>query len=306
MRGILASLIALCLFSGLSHAADAKRELKIGMLSGMFRDVPPSMMHALAKPFRDLMQKQTGFTGDVQIFDDPIALADALAKDTVQLGVFHGFEYAWARESHEDFRPLIITQPPGGKVQGLLVVNKDNEASTLADLGQAAVAVPRGAKAHTLVYLEKQRKCQKCDIPEPDFQTDHTPEDVLNAVATGKSAACLVDVCALEGYRLLNPGQAKRLKTLGESEAFPPAVIAYRKNELTEEQVEILRTGLSTASKTPSGKMLMTLWSLKGFEVPKKDYETALDSIIKAYPAPSIATAPRSAIITGNPKKAKE
>jgi ABC-type phosphate/phosphonate transport system substrate-binding protein len=107
----------------------------------------------------------------------------------------------------------------------------------------------------------------------------------------------------LEGYRLLNPALAKRLKVLGTSEDFPPAVIAYRESQLSESQLSQLRTGLSSASKTPAGKMLMTLWSLKGFEEPKKDYEEALAKILRAYPAPAANTTKRGAIVTGNTKK---
>jgi hypothetical protein len=43
---------------------------------------------------------------------------------------------------------------------------------------------------------------------------------------------------------------------------------------------------MTASCKTPTGKMLMTLWNLKGFEAPPKTYQTALDDILKAYPVP--------------------
>ena len=41
-----------------------------------------------------------------------------------------------------------------------------------------------------------------------------------------------------------------------------------------------------TANQTTSGKMMMMLWNLKGFEVPPADYQQRLDAILKAYPLP--------------------
>lgn len=271
------------------RAADpaAAGPLRIGMLSGMFRDVPPATMHALAKPFRDLMHKQVGYTGDIEVLDDPLVLADRLKDKKVQLGVFHGFEFAWAKQRCDDLLPLIVTRPPGGKVRGMVVVQKGHPATSLADLKGEGVLIPRGAKAHTLAFLDKSRTGLDESVAKPTAKPMQTPEDVLNAVASGEAKAALVDAVALEGYRALQPSAFKGLKILHESEEFPPAVVCYRKGTLTDEEVTRIRTGMTAATKTASGKMLMTLWNLKGFDEPPADYQTSLDSILKAYPCPA-------------------
>ncbi len=272
-------------------AADGDSELKIGMLSGMFRDVQPAMVQAMAKPFRDLMLKATNFTGDVEILDDPLELAEKLKSKKLKLGVFHGFEFAWAQQKCDDLVPLIVTVPPGGVVQGLIVVHVDNPAKSIADLGASGIGIPRGAKAHSLAYLAKARTGLESDCAKPTAQIKLTPEEILNAVATGEQKAALVDRCALDGYKTLQPGAFKSLKILGQSEEFPAGVVCYAKGALCEDEAARIRTGLTGAAKTPSGKLLMTFWNLKGFTEPGKDYQTSLDAILKAYPIPKASAA---------------
>ena len=146
--------------------------------------------------------------------------------------------------------------------------------------------IPRGAKAHTLVFLDKLRDGLPDTTAKPTTKTDQTPEDVLNAVATGDAPAALVDGFALEGYKSLQPGGFKAVRVLATSEEFPPAVVCYRKGTLTDDQISKIRDGMTASTKTTSGKVLMTMWNLKGFEAPPKGYQTALDDILKAYPLP--------------------
>jgi ABC-type phosphate/phosphonate transport system substrate-binding protein len=308
MRWLFSTSAAVLLFLPLppARAADPPGELKIGMLSGMFRDQQPAVIQALAKPFRDLMTKHTGYTGDVEVVDDPHTLTDRLKENKVQLGVYHGFEFAWAQQRCDDLTPLIVTCPPGGCVQGLVVVAADSPAKSLADLKDADVLIPRGAKAHTLVFLDKLRDGLADDSARPTAKADQTPEDVLNLVVSGKAKAALVDGCAWEGYKVLHPGGIKALKVLAKSEEFPPAVVCFRKGTLTDEQVKQLRDGLTASTKTPTGKMLMTLWNLKGFEAPPKGYQTALDDILKAYPVPKKAEGTGATLGGGNTKSIRK
>ena len=293
-----------------ARAADPPGGLKIGMLSGMFRDQKPAMIQALAKPFRDLMTKHTGFNGDVEVVDDPLVLCDKLKDNKVHLGVFHGFEFAWAKQKCDDLVPIIITCPPGGCVQGLVVVPADSPAKSLADLKDAPVLIPRGAKAHTLVFLDKLRDGLDAEAAKPTAMPDQTPDEVLTAVATGTAKAALVDGCAWEGYKVLHPGGGTALRVLAKSEEFPPAVLCYRKGSLTDDQVKQIRDGLIASSKTATGKVLMTLWNLKGFEAPPKGYQTSLDDILKAYPPPKAdsktSTAPAPTVSGGSRTTATE
>lgn len=266
-------------------AAAANPEgIQIGMVQGMFRDVQPAMVHALATPLRDLIRKQTGLTGEVEILPDAYVLSDKLKAGKLQLGVFHGFEFAWIREKNPDLVPLVITVPPGRKLQALVVVHQDSKASTLADLKNEPVVVHRGIKAHCPLFLERARIGMPASTAAPKTRPQVTAEEALNAVVQGDSPAALVDIAALNGYHTLQPGAAKQLRVLCQSELFPQTVIAYRKGSLDDETIARVRKLLVEAHQTAAGKPLMMLWSLKGFEDVPAEYLTHLDRISKAFP----------------------
>lgn len=268
------------------RAEDKPVDLKMGMLQGMFRDIQPAMVQVLSKPFRELVFKQTGFTGDVDICPDAMNLVEKLKDRKLQIGVFHGHEFAWAQKKCPDLVAIVITIPPGGKAQSMIVVNLDCKAMSVADLVEDPVTLPRGAKAYSLLFLEKCRMGLGKSVAKPVTKIGMTTEDLLNAVVLGEVAAALVDASTLDGYKTLQPGAFKQLKILKQSEMFPPAVVAYRKGSISEDDAAKIRKGLSTANQNPSGKLLMTLWNLKGLEEPPADYQQKLDAILKAYPAP--------------------
>ena len=279
--------LTLLLVAGVGGRADDKPvDLKMGMLQGMFRDVHPAMVQALSKPFRELVFQQTGFTGDVELCPDAMNLIEKLKDKKLQIGVFHGHEFAWAQKKCPDLIPIVITIPPGGKAQSMIVVNLECKAASVADLVEDPVTLPRGAKAYSLLFLEKCRAGLGKSVAKPVTKIGMNTEDLLNAVVLGEVAAALVDASTLDGYKTLQPGAFKQLKILQQSEMFPPAVVAYRKGSITEDDAAKIRKGLNTAHQNASGKLLMTLWNLKGLEEPPADYQQKLDAILKAYPAP--------------------
>src|SRR5207248_3284 len=75
------------------NAADAAN-IRIGLVGSMFRDVPEPMLQLLSKPFRSLMEDQAGVVGHVVSSGAAENLAQQLKGQNVQLGVFHGFEFA--------------------------------------------------------------------------------------------------------------------------------------------------------------------------------------------------------------------
>src|SRR5437870_3775925 len=93
--------------SGAEPATPSKL-VRIGLVNSLFRETPPSLINILSKPLKTLMESQTGLTGNLELGGDAIALGQALKDNKVQLGVFHGFEFAWARLHHPNLKPLVI------------------------------------------------------------------------------------------------------------------------------------------------------------------------------------------------------
>lgn len=277
-------------------AEDPPKGLKLGMLQGMFKDVPEVVVQAAARPFSDLFQKQTGLKGEVEVVPDCLALAAKMKDGKLHVGVFHGFEFAWVRDQYPELVPLAVTVPPGRKVQACLVTHKDSAAKTPKDLQGPCVAMPLFTNAHCRLFLERLRG----ELPEgccgPAKHDPMTPDEVLNAISQGQLASAVVDVSSLNSYRVNKPGAARQLKVVCESEPFPPAVIVYRKGALEPGTVDKIRAGLRKAHETSQGRAFLMLWKLKGFEDVPADFDEEMRRIAKAYPAPAPGKPPADKI----------
>src|SRR3954451_17095282 len=64
--------------------------VRIGMVNSLFRDVPEATLNAMMAPFSAVMQAQTGVRGELMAGGDMNVLAEQMAADKIQLGVFHG------------------------------------------------------------------------------------------------------------------------------------------------------------------------------------------------------------------------
>jgi ABC-type phosphate/phosphonate transport system substrate-binding protein len=269
--------------------ASAADPIKIGMVQSMFRDVQPAVVYAVARPFRSLMERQTGLAADFDISADHITMAKKLNDRKLEVGVLHGHEFAWIKSKNPELEALTVAQPQGGIVQAFIVVSADSEIKTLADLDGESLVIPRGSKGHVFVYLDKLR----AGLPKTALKTvpknGMTPEEALNAVSNGEHPAALVDAANFESYRELQPGAAKRLKVLDRSERFPPSVLLVRKGALPQSTLDKLRDGLTTAHKTSTYKPLLMMWNLKGFDPVPGDYNAQLDMCLKHYPMPVAA-----------------
>ena len=152
---VLSCLLLLVQVAPVSAANPDGKTLKIGMIQTMFRDVQPSLVKAMSRPLRSMIEAQTGLTGDVEVVKDAQSLADQMKKQELGLGVFHGFEYAWLREEHPNIIPLVVTEPSAGKMQAVIVVHKSCPAKTMADLKPDDIVVPKGSKAHCILFAER-------------------------------------------------------------------------------------------------------------------------------------------------------
>src|SRR5690242_3143311 len=90
-------LMLFCHLSARSGENTPAGTLKIGVVSSVFRDVPDPVVATMLRPVKTLIEGQTGLSCQVENGGEALALAQKLADDKIQVGVFHGFEFAWAR-----------------------------------------------------------------------------------------------------------------------------------------------------------------------------------------------------------------
>jgi ABC-type phosphate/phosphonate transport system substrate-binding protein len=262
--------------------------VRIGMVNTLFRDYPETLITALMQPFGALMEAQTGLTGQLVPGGNAIHLGQMLSDNVVQLGVFHGVEFAWARQQYPSIRPLMIAVNQQRNLRAVIMVRADASAEKFADLKGKTLAVPCRSREHCHLFLE--RLCPEQGQPVKEFfaqiTNPGTGEDALDDVVDNVVQAVVADAIAIDSYKRRKPTRFNRLKVLETSEVFPAAVVAYHPGVLKDTTLQQFREGMLNANKAPLGRQFMTLWKLTGFEPIPDDYEQLLTSISRVYPPP--------------------
>src|SRR5262245_24392296 len=112
---------------GLASAGDPSQPeppahpVRIGMLGSMFRNTKPAQFDVQTKPFRSLVESQTGLKTELLLEPTADQLRRKMEAGTIQLGLFHGYEFAWVRLKQPALRPLTIVAPEH-PIQAFLVV----------------------------------------------------------------------------------------------------------------------------------------------------------------------------------------
>jgi ABC-type phosphate/phosphonate transport system substrate-binding protein len=263
--------------------------VRIGLLSTLFRDAPEPVIQVMARPFKSLMEDQAGFVGQVVVDNDAGHMALDLKDDKLQLGVFNGFEFAWARVKNPALKPLIICVNQQPFARSVLVVRKDSKAANFADLQGKILSLPRLGREYSRMYVE--RRCSRPGLPmEKWFDKVASPitaNDAMDDVAQDIAQVTVVDDIEFTAFQKAYPKTAAQLRVLAESEAFPCAVIAYHPGGMKEDTLTRLYNGLVAAKTNPRGRKLLDLCRITGFEAVPANYEQNLADILKAYP-PSV------------------
>jgi ABC-type phosphate/phosphonate transport system substrate-binding protein len=274
-------------------SAEEKKEkkhpaIKIGMVSSIFRDMPDCLARAAMKPFQALMESQTGLRGKIVPGGDAYELGAKLTTNEIQLGVFHGFEFAWAQQRFPQLRPLMIAVNQKRHLYACLVVKKDCPAADLAGLTGKSLAMSQQTREHCRLFLD--RRCQSLAKNAAQvFSRITNPcnsEEALQAVAAGRVDAALVDAISLACYKMLYPGPAARLKVLEKSEVFPAAVVAYHAGAVNKQTLHRFKSGMLNAAKTAYGRQMLLMGRMTGFEPVPKDYKKLLAQVVRTYPPP--------------------
>jgi ABC-type phosphate/phosphonate transport system substrate-binding protein len=272
-------------------AAPGGRVIRVGLIGTLFRNMPEPVMQVAMRPFKSLLEDHTGMTGELVAGGDANYLAALLKEGKVQFGVFHGVEFAWARQNNPALRPLIVAVNGRPAMHAVVLVPEESKAATCADLKGKAVGLPADSREHCRLFFDRRCAAPGC-CPDQFFGRVLAPRDVgeaLDDLVDGKTDALVVDGLTLEAYRKLKPGRAARLRTLLRSEAFPAAVVAYHPGALSEDLLTRFRDGLLAAGSTRRGRRLLAMCRITAFQAVPDNYDEMLKDIAKAYPPPAAA-----------------
>jgi len=274
--------------AGDSEKANQPRT-RIAIVKTLFREYPEPLMLALMEPFGFLWKAQTGRDSELTAAD-PSDLGEMLAEGKVDIGVFHGIEFAWAQQKHPEFRPLFIAYNKEAHLQACLVARAEDKATGFDGLKGKSLALPLGQRIHCQLFMEKD--CQKSadTRPEEFFRKVTKPPNIeaaLDELVDGVVDAAIVDVVGLESYKQRKPSRFGKIKMLQKSEIFPASVIAYRTGTFDSAGVDLLKERMGRATRNPLTQQLLTLWKLTAIEPVPPDFEETMANILKFYPPPA-------------------
>lgn len=289
--GVTATIVLVVIWGSTVFGANPDGSLiRIGLVRSLFRDTSEALMQVIMRPFKSLMEAQTGMSGQLVAAGEANNLAQRLKTGDCQLGIFHGFEFAWARLAIPELKPLLIAVPKQKHVlRAHLVVRAEDAPKSIADLKGRVIALPYMSREHCRLFLE--RRCVPAGSSLAKyFSRVAIPRDAAEAiddVIAGTTAAAIIDDGDLESYRSQYPDYFAKVKVLLQSEAFPCAVIAYYPGKLSRELLDRFREGMLSAKDTRQGRQMMQLSRITCFEDIPDDFDKMLTDIAKAYPPPS-------------------
>jgi ABC-type phosphate/phosphonate transport system substrate-binding protein len=241
---------------------------------------------AARETLKAFIQEETGFNNEILVQKDWRELADKMASGQLHLGVFQGYEFAWAQAMHANLRPLAVAVTVYRYPVAYLITNKENKATSFADLQGQSLALPDGGLGYLKLFVE--RKCQAAGKDLKTFfgkvTTPENLEDPLDDVVDGVVQVTVIHRPALESFKRRKPARFNRLKEIEHSQPFAPATVAYVERLLDEDTLRRFRDGLLNASKKEKGRQLLTLFRLTDFEAVPADFNRILDETRKAYP----------------------
>jgi len=217
-------------------------------------------------------------------------LTDKLAKGALDLGVYQGFEYAWAQEKQSDLKPLAVAVNVYTYPVAYVVTNRTNKAQSFRDLQGQSLAIPATGQRFLNLFVEREIPAAAKKPPDSFFSKITTPEeieDALDDTVDGVVQAMVVDRAALEAFKRRKPARFKNLKEVAHSQPFPPPLVAYYGKNLDEATLERLRSGLLDANRKEKGETLLTLFRFTGFILPPSDFDNVLAETRKTYPPPT-------------------
>jgi ABC-type phosphate/phosphonate transport system substrate-binding protein len=284
-----AAMVAFCTLGQISPTAAPDREpaLKIGIVKTLLRGMPENLIRATLRPFGLLAEAQTGLHVEVSAEPGGMELARSLESGELDLGIFQGIEFAWARRRDPNLQPLMVSTYGSTELGACVIVRLDAKVESIESLAGGSLAIPIDSRLHCHLYLERMVARAGGGDAKRFFKEVHVApnaEEALDSVVEHSRQVALVDKVAWACYQRLKPSRAAELKVISESENFPASVVVFREGRLPSATLQRLQRGMLSAEKQALGRQLLTLWKLTGFiEVPR-NYLPLTDAIIRTYP----------------------
>src|SRR5437660_8780967 len=257
----------LVLPGGLVHAQQPKIDvLRIGASGSLSTEKRGDKENSALETLKAFIMEETGLANEILQQKDWRELVDKMSKGDLHLGVFQGYEFAWAQEKQPELKPLALAVNVYRYPVAYVVTPRDNAVKDFDGLQGQSISIPSGGQRFLRLYVERQ--CQARGKKAEEFFAKVTgpdnAEDAVDDVVDGVIQATVVDRAALEAYKRRKPGRFNRLRVVARSGPFPPVVVAYYGKFLDEPSRQRFRAGLLGASRKERGRMMLTLFKITG------------------------------------------
>ena len=266
--------------------------LHIGSSGSLTGSVGQGKEKAAMMTLQGYIKEETGLDSEIHRLKSWQVLADKMHQGQLQIGVFQGYEFAWAQAEHPGLKPLALAVNVYLYPVAYVVARRDDPATDFAGLQGQSLSIPALGLGFLRLFVDRQCEARgkKADAFFASIAAPDNAEDALDDVVDGKIQATVIDRATLTAYKQRKPGRFKQLKEVAHSEPFPPVVVAYASSTLDEKTLRRFADGLLNATKNEKGETLLTLFHLTGFASVPEKFEQVLAQTRKAYAAPTVPT----------------
>lgn len=247
---------------------------------------------ATLKTLKQFIKDETGFANEIVDEKGWRPLVEQMVAGKLQLGVFQGYEFAWAKQCYPALKPLALAVNSYTYPVVYVVTRKNDAAANFPGVqGQSLALLAHGQGALPQLFVDRQ--CQALGKTAKDFfsrlvvKTD--VEDILDDVVNGTEQVAAVERSGLEAYKRRKPGRFNQLKEIAKSVPVLPPLIACYDNQLDQATLTRFRNGLVSANRKEKGQVLMTMFRLTAFETPPADFDRVRDETLKVFPPENTA-----------------
>lgn len=266
-------------------SAQGNAAVTIAMVPSLLDDLSKSERKIVDDEFPMLVKDFTGLNGTLVKATSAKDVADRLVAGTAQFGVFQGIEFAEAQAAAPSLKPLLLAEYRHPTNTAVLVVKKDGDIKTFADLKGKDVQFLKQGKEHVHRYMQKEAGGDPAKFfAKMTGSSNH--EAILDSVASDRFQGAIVDRNAVELYKEAKGAVFNRnLMVAAESQPFPTSVIAYDPKKANEAVVKQFENGLLKANKSEKGREFMNTFRITAFTPVPADFDKALTAIRTAYPS---------------------
>jgi ABC-type phosphate/phosphonate transport system substrate-binding protein len=170
--------IALLLVSGESVCAQGSKidVLKIGNSGTLGGASSGDKEKANLDTLKAFIKDETGLNNEIIRQKNWQELVEKMSKGELQIGVFQGYEFAWAKEKNADLKPLALAINVYPYPEAYIVAKSDNPAKDFAGLKGQPLAIPVNRSGVPAIVRGSAGRGQRQESRRV-FLQDHDPRE---------------------------------------------------------------------------------------------------------------------------------